>query len=159
MPIQHLIHQVETRKRVPRDVRPEWMSGWIEEVSELFEPLTGVARVGFDCRFLEDGWNISLFLGNSEVVGGPDDGKCRPTNFQLDLMQLQRMFDEVDSLRWNAIPAELEAEQEEEGAHRSFVMISGLIEKTPVDLHLFELPPETAGPGVRVFPDGSCEPA
>ncbi|MHC4876906.1 MAG: hypothetical protein ACYTGL_10435 [Planctomycetota bacterium] len=78
-----------------RDVRPDWLTTVIEETAELFEPLTGVARVGFDCQLEEDTWVVRMYLGTSEIVGGPFDGQMRPMSFEIDLQRLFARFKDI----------------------------------------------------------------
>ena len=50
--INHLLKHMDTyaAKRNNRDVRPAWVTQFINQVAELFEPLAGIGRVGFDCQ-------------------------------------------------------------------------------------------------------------
>lgn len=158
MPVQHLLKQVEIYKarKNSRDVRPEWVTAFIERVAELFEPLADDGRVGFDCQLLDDQWIIGLYLGSTEFVGGPDDGEVRYNNFQFDLHGLLDCFCEIDQFLWNAFP-DLQTEAEASCA-RSSVMISGRVQEKPLRLRIYSIPPQDAGPGFREFNNGSRQP-
>ena len=157
MPVKHLLRQVEIyrSKREQRDVRPEWVTRLIERVADLFEPLADEARVGYDCQLAEDRWIVEMFLGATELVGGPRDGQSRYTNFQFDFHHLLDLFATVDRFRWNALPEKLD----DEGTPRSSVMIEGSVDGNSVRLHIYSFPPDDAGPGFRELADGTVQPA
>ena len=157
MPVRHLLRQVEIYRsnREQRDVRPEWVTELIERVADLFEPLADEARVGYDCQLTEDRWVIEMFLGATELIGGPRDGQSRFTNFQFDLHNLLDLFATVDRFRWNSFPEKLD----DEGTPRSSVMIEGNVDGNMVRLHIYSFPPEDAGPGFRELADGTVKPA
>lgn len=148
-----------------RDNRPPWMTTLIENVAEVFEPITGVARVGFDCRLqdLDPGnctsddvpiWVVRMYLGRNELVGGPQDGRQIPMSFELDLEQLQTHFADVDEFCWSVFPADGEDIQEDQ----SFVTVSGLVADNRVRLHVFAAAPHEVAPAMRTHHhDGRCE--
>ena len=157
MPVLHLLKQVEIyrAKRTNRDSRPSWVTELIGQIAELFEPVSEVGRVGFDCQFDEDRWTIGMFLGNTEVVGGMDDGRSVPADFDFDLQRLISLFGHVDLLVWSAWP---NGGATEETKDRSFITIEGIVESNPVRLQIHSVPPSDAGPGFHQFSDGRCEP-
>ena len=121
----------------------------------MFEPFTDLGRVGFDCKFDEDRWTVGMFLGSTEMVGGRDDGRTMPADFNFDLHQLIGLFGHIDLLVWSALP--------NGGADRklessSFVTVEGVVGDNPVRLQIHSTPPSDAGPGFRKFSDGSQEP-
>lgn len=151
MPIRHLLKQVEIfkSKRAQRDVRPQWVTQFIDEVADLFEPMTDVGRVGFDCRLAEECWFVSLFLGSTEVVGGPEDGQSHYTNFRFDLSPLLERFSRIERFAWNSLPHQSESDD-----HGSYITIEGHLEENRLRLDIRSIPPETAGPGFKVYPNG-----
>lgn len=160
MPVQHLLRQVElyrSRREDGRqqDVRPDWLTQFIESCAELFEPLAEDARAGFDCRLVDDVWVLEMYLGGTEIVGGPDDGQLRYSNFQFNLHGLLDRFDDVDRFRWNAIP---DCPDDADGNPRSSLLVSGRIEDNALRMHVYSVPPEEAGPGFREYEDGRREP-
>lgn len=153
--LQHLIKQVESRgPRANRDVRPEWMTELIESVAELFEPFTDVGRVGFDCRLADECWEIGMYLGSTEFVGGKVDGEVQHVDFEFDLLRVSRLFKHIETFRWNALPSS----DLQESADISFIVIRAVYEGHPVHLRVFCTPPAEAGPGLRKHTDGTWEP-
>ena len=104
MVVNHLLRQAEEyrARRKNRDIRPKWVARLINEVAELFEPLAGVARVGFECRLDDDCWSVGMYLGTTEVVGGRDDGLSRFIDFQFDVLQVLDFFSDRKSTRLNS---------------------------------------------------------
>lgn len=143
------------RRRPAKPTLPEWLVEFINTVSERFEPFSGVARVGFECQKSENGWEIALFLGEHEVVGGADDGHVKPVNFRFDLNQLSNCFDHVTQVFWNVFPNSHVCQ--EVVSDLSFVTIEGHVQTQQVRLQLHAGPPDTAGPALRQYPDGRLE--
>lgn len=155
LPVAHLLKQVENfePRRGDRDVRPVAISGLIDHAADLFEPLAGeIGRVGFDCHFAEDRWIVGLYLGGTELVGGPDDGVLRHTDFRFDLLVLRDLFDDVEQMQFVAIPAEGDEDT------RASVRIEGRVEDEAVRVQVYAVPPADAGPAFRARPDGTREP-
>ena len=154
--VQHLMKQMESWQpgQNRRDSRPAWLTGLIEEFADIFEPLTGVARVGFDCRLEEDCWVARMYLGATEIVGGPRDGQTQAMPFELDLHRLINRFSDVEEFFWSVFP-ESAADVDEAQA---YVTISGKVDDNAVRFHLFAVSPDDVGPGMRVYPDGHFDP-
>lgn len=157
IPVNHLLKQLEIRRaqRESRDLRPVWLTELINRTVEFFEPLSDVARVGYDCRATEDMWQVGLYLGTTEVVGGSRDGQSRPTNFQFDLSQLLDLFSSIERFHWYALP---DAAEDDEEAASSYVLLEGHVGENPVRMLIHSVPPTAAGPGFRSYPDGSKTP-
>ena len=160
MPVQHLLRQVEIYRSKRQqgeqaDVRPAWMTAFIESIAGLFEPLADDGRAGYDCRMIDGTWVLEMYLGATEIVGGPDDGQLRYTNFQFDLNGLLDRFDTIDRFRWNAIPGAAD----DGGIARSTVMVSGRVGENQMRMHVHSIPPDDAGPGFREDINGEREPA
>jgi hypothetical protein len=153
--IRHLIRQIDeyaARRQGGRTI-PDWLTGFIQHAAELFEPFRGMARPGFECAFVEARWEISIFLGKTERVGGPDDGAQSPVNFSFDVQRLIGLFDEIQSVRWNAFPdCGLCAEEQ---IDLSFLVAEGVVSGEPVALQVLAGPPEDAGPALKQYGDGS----
>jgi hypothetical protein len=153
--IQHLLQHLENNPRGVRNLRPQWISNLIEQVSDLFDPFTEVARVGFDCRVTDGRWEVALYLGRTELIGGRHDGSAELVNFRFDLLGLCRYFHSIERLEWNAVPQASEHLGDDQG---SLVLLEGHWEENPVILQIHAVPPDQAGPGLKRFPDGRCEP-
>lgn len=153
--VQHLLKQMETWQpgQKKRDARPTWLTGLIEDMAEQFEPLTGVARVGFDCRMEDDTWVVRMYLGSTELVGGPEDGRAVPMSFELNLQQLISKFDRVEEFFWSVFPAQAQDIEE----FQAYVTVGGEIQSNLVRFHFFATAPDDVGPGIRVHQDGRFE--
>lgn len=157
--LQHLIRNLDTPgRRRQRPGGPGWLPEFVDQVAELFEPFLDVGRVGFECTPGENRWEISMYLGCTEQVGGKSDGAARPVAFQFNLTQLPSIFDEIELLDWNAFPPGALVEGGESG-DRSFIRALGRYRDSRLCLRIFSLPPRDAGPGMRQYADGSWEPA
>jgi hypothetical protein len=156
--VKHLLKQLENYRSTPRnwDIRPQWLTDLIGRVSELFDPADEVARVGFECRLTEEAWEVWLFLGRSEIVGGPDDGQTRLTNFRFDLLTLMDNFTQVDLVEWNAQP---QSAVPHDGPNGSYLLVFGRIDEEPLKLMIFAVPPTGVAPGLRTHRNGMNEPA
>lgn len=152
LPVQHLLKQVELYRaaRNNRDLRPEWLTDFIERVAEMFEPLCDDGRVGFDCQAAEERWTIGMYLGSTEIVGGPEDGQSRHTAFELDLLAVMNLFDSTGNISWATFPNG----DPDGGAPTSVVTVDGTVGDSEIRLQLFAVPPADAGPGFRQYPDG-----
>lgn len=157
MPVGHFIAQLDKWKeeRRQRDLRPDWLNVLIDELADLFEPFDEVARVGFECRPDDEaGWQLGLFLGRTEIVGGCNDGRAELCNFTFDLHRLLARFESVEELRLFALPQGDDARQLNPCA---FLTLHGRVDDNRLTLRVFTIPPEEAGIGLRRFTDGRCE--
>jgi hypothetical protein len=150
-----LIRQVDeyaARRQGGRKI-PDWLSGFVQHAAELFEPFSGMARPGFECTRGEDRWEISIFLGKTERVGGPDDGAQSPVNFSFDVHGLSRLFDQLTAVRWKACPDC--GIGDDDAIDLSFLLAEGTVQGEPVSLQVHAGPPEGAGPALKRYDDGS----
>lgn len=150
--VRHLLKQLELHKRdrKERDRRPAWLSTFVHQTAALFEPLNGVAKVGYQCELTPEGWEARLYLGSTEIIGGRDDGHARFSSFEFDFARLTDGFTRVDEFRWNVC-------QSGEGSSASFVTLRGQIDNHPVSLKLYSRPPKDATPAFRQHTDGTME--
>jgi hypothetical protein len=157
MPVHHFIAQLDRWKaeKKQREIRPGWLTELIHRLAELFEPLHGVARVGFDCRPTEDGWRIGLFLGQTEIVGGPFDGKAEICPFTYDLQALKDEFDVVERFQLFGMPDD---DPHASAPPSSFIAINGRIGGQRLTVRVYSLPPEDAGIALKNHVDGRYEP-
>jgi len=152
MPVKHLLKQVEIyrSKRNNRDVRPPWVTELIDRVADLFEPTTGVGRVGFECQLAEDCWVVGMYLGSTEIIGGPDDGQTQQSNFHFDLLELIDCFNNIERVRWSAFPEGTD----DASTACSLITIEGCVGENSLRLKVYANPPADAGPGFRKYADG-----
>jgi hypothetical protein len=148
--VQHLLKQLEShvQDREQRDPRPAWLTELVQTAAEAFAPLSGVARVGYECEPSGDGWEARFYVGAIELVGGKDDGHFRQTSFELNLAGVTSCFTQLDEFRWN-VAGGLES--------GSFVTLRGYVGEHPVCLKAYSRTPEHIGPGLRQYHDGRIE--
>lgn len=155
--IRHLVKKLEmsqTRRSLKPQL-PAWLTQFVDEMAERFEPFHGIARVGFECQHTESGWDLALFLGENEQIGGPDDGQMTPVNFRFDLKNLIQHFDSIESLHWNVFPNSHVCY--DQMADLSVLSINGTVKTHSLRLQIHAGPPDSIGPGTRQFPDGRVE--
>lgn len=155
--IRHLIRHIAERRQsgIGQPVLPTELVEFIDDVCQLFEPFSGVARAGYECLYGGDRWEISVFLGEQEVVGGALDGELMPVNFRFDVRGLARLFDRVDAVCWNAVPNGHAFAQDDQ--FESFLTIEGVARGQRVTLQVHALPPDEIGPAMRQYSDGRLE--
>lgn len=171
MSIEELLKQMEQYrlKREHRDYRPEWLKRLIAEAAGVFEPLQDLGRVGYDCRRDERGWTVCMYLGATEVIGGPRDGHIDHASFRIDLRQLQRLFHAVERLEWYSLADGLSSGPENSADHRSdgdglvdaarsarsLISVHGITAcGHSLILELLAVPPDSVGPGLHCRPSG-----
>ncbi|QDT64533.1 hypothetical protein [Calycomorphotria hydatis] len=155
--VNHLLRQLDEylERKSERDMRPEWLTELIDNVADLFDPLTDIGRVGFDCRMTEEGWDVAMYLGSREFVGGAHDGRIAATDFRLNVIELTQLFVSVEEIQFEAVPSKLAGQ---ELAPMAEVSVRGHgPENTPLTLRVLAAPPEYACPGLRQFPNGELE--
>ncbi|TWT58652.1 hypothetical protein KOR42_20340 [Thalassoglobus neptunius] len=155
--VRHLLRQLELKKNSEKRkaIIPHWFAGFVDQVSALFEPFSGVARVGYECTQAETGWEVSMFLGQNETVGGADDGQLKAVNFRFDMKGLSDCFDSVESIHWNAFPRQ--DLMTADSVDLSFLTVIGEVQSSVVKLQLHTSPPMAVGPAMRHYPDGRVE--
>lgn len=155
--VQHLLKQMEgwRPRQKKRDLRPDWLTALIEEFAESFEPISDVARVGFEC--IPDGevWVVHMYLGRTEIVGGPRDGHAQHMSFELNIQGLIGRFERLDEFSWSVFPEGAD----EVNDPRSYLTLGGHVMGHAVRFHFFATAPNENGPGMRVYSDGRFEPA
>lgn len=156
MSIEELLRQMEQYRlrREQRDSRPDWLKQFVQLAANLFEPLTHVGRVGYDCQLDERGWTVCMYLGTTEIVGGAKDGRIDHAGFRVDLSTLDRLFSHISRFEWYSVTDSQSAEHTE--SVRSLVCIHGTAcGDQPVRLELLASPPDFVEPGLHCRPDGS----
>lgn len=95
-----------------------------------------------------------MYLGRTEVVGGPNDGRDEPVDFSLDLRGITGILGEFEILEWTVVHCLLEGGVR---APRSLLRIETTWEGNPVRILFVSQAPAEAGPAIRRFADGTCE--
>lgn len=152
---KHFIHQIERGECLPKPrALPAWLTGWLQQVADLYEPFSGVARAGYECFHASSTWEISLFLGQNETLGGRNDGLLLPVNFQFDVQGLTEKFDDISKMRWNAFPDGY-VFRDAGYPMETFLLVEGSVGKERIRLQIQALPPDTIGPGLQFLPNGN----
>ena len=161
MSIEELLQQMEEyrTRREQRDHRPEWLPLFIGQAASLFEPLCSVGRVGYDCHADERGWRVCLYLGTTEIIGGPKDGQIEHASFMIDVKQLVAMFQQIHRFEWYSLSNQNDDRFND--ATRSLLTIHGdTCDGNFVQLELFASPPRYVEPGIHEdFNRGETMPA
>ncbi len=157
--VRHLLRQMEDRRtdRSRGLQLPEWLQAFIGAAAECLEPESDEARAGYVCSCTDNGWQVTLFLGMTEIVGGADDGAHLPTGFRVDLDAIRKCFDRVDHDIWEGAPSG--SDSNPVGVDRAAVIIDGVLQGQPLRLELALRPPEGVGPGLLRDAEGRCTPA
>lgn len=147
------LEEYESRRR-QKDRRPDWLKALIEQVAELFDPLSDVARAGYDCRLDEHGWLVRMYLGTSEIIGGPKDGQIEHASFRLDINRLLTVFESVERLEWYSVS---NADREEfDGEIHSLLSLTATAEAGHrIHLELLGSPPRYVPSGVHLTDSGA----
>jgi hypothetical protein len=155
MSIEDLLEQMEQYRlrREQRDYRPEWLKLFIQNAAGLFEPLTSVGRVGYDCQLDERGWTVCMYLGATEIVGGAMDGHIDHASFRVDVRQLNSLFHSIDRMEWYSVANPVPSLPE--NRIRSLISVVGSVaEGQEIRLELLAIPPDFVGPGLHCRPNG-----
>lgn len=150
---QHFLKQLQKKRtsNTQNNIQPEWVSGFVDRVADLFVPIHQDGRVGFECMLTERGWKIIMFLGLTEMIGGRNDGSAQPADFEFHLSDLTRIFDTVELLKWETYPSTSDTNPRQ---NHSLIISEGTFENNFVQLELHSVPPSDIGPGFREFPNG-----
>ena len=101
------------------------------------------APIGCHFHFAKEGeeWEVTLFVSDTEVVGGPKDGVKLPSNIQLDIVHVMNLFDEFPAVHWQSAGV---SEDDELRQHISF---EGKVRGHSVWLRVLKEAPDWSGPG------------
>lgn len=151
--VQHLLKQLELKstQRTGRDCRPAWLSELILRWSSQFAPFSGDGRIGFICEPDDEAWQVRLYLGTTEIIGGRDDGEWRQPGFELDFSKFMAEFTQLDEFNWSVCAPGAD------GSH-SFVSLLGSVGEHRVQVKVYSRTPRDAGPAFRQHLDGTVEP-
>lgn len=155
--IRHLVKKLEMQegRRSAKPQLPAWLIEFVNRLSQRFEPFSGVARVGYECMQADEIWEVAVFLGELEIVGGAEDGEMHPINFRFDLKGIADEFERIQTLCWNAFPNSHVCF--ESMADLSFLTLEGYVNGQLIRLQLHAGPPDSIGPGMREHQDGRLE--
>lgn len=91
----------------PNEPPPDWISSLTGALTAHFTATALPAPMGAHVQRSKsetpDGiWEVSVFYGKTEIIGGPQDGHRTDTSFWLDLTGLGGLFDQIDAFYWQA---------------------------------------------------------
>lgn len=119
---------------------PEWLAELANLVASEMYPIDLLAPLGCHYHYNDeiDGgqWEVTVFAGSTEIVGGEFDGMQQPSRFCLNLGSMLKYFGEVSTFHWQTAPV---AEDDELGAH---VAIEGTYKGQSVWLRVLAEAPE-----------------
>lgn len=150
MSLEELLKQMEDfrSRKEKRDCRPDWLKQFVNNAASLFEPLAHSGRVGFDCQGDERGWTVCMYLGTTEIIGGPRDGQIEHASFLVDLKKLEDIFASIDRLEWYSIANP--SNEHFDDATRSVLSVRGqAMGGENVHLELLHSPPRFVEPAFR----------
>lgn len=84
-------------------MRPEWLQQLSEELAAHIEPIGHDAPIGCHYCLTEQGWEITLFVSRTEILGGESDGEAFPGRFVFNVAGLLEVLEEVDSCWWQPV--------------------------------------------------------
>ena len=153
MPFQHFIKHLEKQRasKTQQNIQPSWISGFVDQIADLFVPLNSDGRVGYDCKMNERGWKIIMFLGSTEYVGGRHDGYAHHSNFEINLSDIHSIYENIDVLKWETYPDSTDPDNYQ---NHSKLIVEGVSSGEFIQLELHSVPPNEMGPGFKQFPNG-----
>lgn len=147
---QQLIQFLESFRPTSEDrVQPNWAANLLEQVCEFIEPVQGEARVGYECRFVESLWQIELFLGKIEIVGGSYDGHTSYVNYTANVAGILGLFSSIRRCEWQALPCS------QHPGTSTGLAIEGEWKGHIVRILLRMVPPKSVGVGLKHYQDGT----
>jgi hypothetical protein len=152
--VNHFIDQLDSGD-VPRPGKvqmPDWLQAFVWQATEHFDPIGGTARAGYVAALEGGRWVVRLFLGETEIVGGPRDGAVMPTAFTFDLESIRRSFESISRLEWQGLPSGSVPQQLRDDAT---IAIDGTVAGHDIRLLISLRAPADMGPALRQQPDGT----
>lgn len=119
---------------------PTWLADLSDRVLALTFAEAPLQSVGCHYQSVEGVWEITLFAGATETVGGIRDGDWADPPFGVDLLGLPACFDEIRNMWWQTQPL---GSEDDLGAHLS---IEGTIGGESVWLRIKAHAPDRFGP-------------
>jgi len=149
LPVGDLIDLAERSDRPA--ARPPWLDRFVSDAADLFDPHSGLGRVGFRSEPGEEGWAVALFLGATEIVGGPGDGLIAPARFRFDAAGLSALFDAPPTVALEVAPQL--AAGVVDGIDAALTL-TGTIDGHPLTATVLSAPPEGVEPGFKRYASG-----
>ena len=129
---------------------PEWISKFANSVAACLEPLEPMPPLGCHYHKCETGWEISIFPSQTEIVGGPHDGRQIAARFSVNILAAAALFSQIDEITWQSKSVH---EEDQLGSH---VAIGGLFEEQTVSVRILKTAPACFDPGRKAFFNDGC---
>ncbi len=128
---------------------PVWLMNLANNVAAHVISFDSPGPIGCHYHFNEeaDQWEVTLFIGETEVVGGVHDGTTVASRFTLDVHRVCKLFSQVDECFWQALTAD--TEDDDLGAHLSVV---GKHNDHSIWLRVLANAPQSVEPGREARP-------
>ncbi len=122
---------------------PAWLRSFANDAARAILDTSEHAPIGchYHCAHERDEWEVTVFISDTEVVGGARDGTLVPYPIQLDVSQAIELFDEIPKIHWETGAIR---EDEDLVQHMSF---EGSVRGHYVWLRILAQAPRQAGPG------------
>lgn len=129
---------------LPADVaQPNaWLAQLVDQIAALITLDSPAGPLGYRYREEDGFWEISVYLTPVELVGGAVDGEVVLPGFQLDLLELQALFDEIVDFGWDGL-----------GLCRvegPLIWVEGVFQGREVYVTVLARAPEDEEPGAKV---------
>lgn len=127
--------------------QPEWLLRLTENVCAAIVEQPEAAAIGCHHFFDEQRvvWELTVFFGRLEIVGGAHDGETFNAGFSLDVTSLAAEFDYPPEIRWCGAA---QGRTDDLGAHLS---LEGLWHGRRVWLRFLSQAPAHLGPGSQLL--------
>lgn len=122
---------------------PPWLKWFVNDAVKGIVHRADSAPIG--CHFFHDTesdlWEVTLFVGRSEVVGGPWDGTVVPTGLEVDVTRVAAAFDIPPDISWQA---EKVLADDELGPH---ISLCGICREQKIWFRILQNAPDWSGIG------------
>ncbi len=125
---------------------PDWIDEFTEEIGHYID--TGTVPVAYSVwgpddreaeESLDDPWLVHFYPTLSEMVGGPHDGTHVFPSLSADVISLQETIEDIEFLYFMS-----QSRHHEQRYKGAALVITGWYHEHPVDLRVFEIPPDDA---------------
>ena len=124
---------------------PQWILEFANSVAGCLEPIEPMPPLGCHYHHCETGWEITLFPSQTEIVGGPQDGRFIAPRFCVDILAVTQLFSKVNEVAWQSKSV---GEEDQLGSH---IAISGLFETENVSIRILKAAPNCFDPGRKAL--------
>jgi hypothetical protein len=122
---------------------PAWLRWFANEGAQAILDTEVHAPIGCHYHYSEESreWEVTVFVSDTEVVGGPNDGTLVPYHVQVNLSHAIGLFDAPPKVHWLAGADRDDADLDQH------VSLEGQTKGHQVWLRILAQAPRQAGPG------------